>query len=125
MRRIAVVLCIFAALGFASSSPARAVQSDVTLLLDLDNNTSTGCTISGFAGVEQRVLTTVQTTGTSTARVSQIQVFDCSNTVLFTDTPVAPQYQVGVGNGTNLLNVIETYWPTSLVQSVNPTIHAC
>ena len=32
-------------------TPAEAVQSELTVLLDLDNNVATGCTLSAFSGV--------------------------------------------------------------------------
>ncbi len=119
MRRIPVrllALVVGLALG-AAAAPAQAVQSTITVLLDLDNAPGTGCTISGFAGVEQRVVTTVQTTtGPNAATVTRIEGFDCASTQTFVDTTPHP---VGIGNGALGLDVIETYWPTSL-STVSP-----
>ncbi len=119
MRRIPVrLLALVVGLALSvAAAPVQAVQSTITVLLDLDNDQGTGCTISGFAGVEQRVVTTVQTTtGPNAATVTRIEGFDCASTQTFVDTTPHP---VGIGNGALGLDVIETYWPTSL-STVSP-----
>ncbi|MFY9826687.1 MAG: IPTL-CTERM sorting domain-containing protein, partial [Thermoanaerobaculia bacterium] len=104
--RIALALLLLT-IGFAPA--ASAVQSQFTILLDLDNNPATGCSMSGYSGVEERVVTTVDTATipSPSAMVIRIEGFDCSNAQTFVDTD---PHTVGLGNGENDLNVVETFW---------------
>src|SRR5687767_4298886 len=72
--------CLLLTVGFAST--ASAVQSQFQILLNLDNNISTGCdvpTLTGtFPGAEQILITTVNTTGSSAA-VTAVETRTCVN----------------------------------------------
>ena len=123
------VLLAIAALCTLFAIPASAVQSSVDLLLDLDNDAATGCTVTTpagpFAGVEQILRTTVDTVGTSTANVTEVSRLDCSDpgTDTFTGPlPVDPgDWPVGVGLGLDGFNVVETYFPLSAT-SIAPRV---
>src|SRR6185503_18770105 len=115
----------------AAAVPAAAVQSDLTIFLDFDNDATTGCNdlASGFQGYNQKVVTTVDTTtGPNSATVTQIQGFDCSNTLIFDNAtlpppPSPPPHPVGIGNGDLGLNVVETFW--RMVPFSPPPAHPC
>src|SRR5688572_31611114 len=106
MRRIHFVPALLAAVvTMAAAVPAAAVQSNLTIFLDFDNDASTGCNdpASGFQGYDQRVVTTVDTTTSpNAAMVTQIEGFDCSNAQIFFD---GTDHPVGIGNGDLGLNV--------------------
>ena len=123
MRRIHFVPALLAAVvTIAAAVPAAAVQSNLTIFLDFDNDASTGCNdpASGFQGYTQRVVTTVETTtGPNAAIVTQIEGFDCSNAQVFFD---GTDHPVGIGNGDLGLNVIETFWP---IVEFPPPAHPC
>ena len=126
MRRIPLVRALFAALvTFVAAAPAAAVQSDLTIFIDFDNDPATGCNdfASGFMGYDQRVVTTVDTTtGPNAAMVTQIEGFDCSNTQVFFD---GTDHPVGIGNGDLPgFNVVETYWPIP-ASLPPPPLHPC
>src|ERR1051325_2827485 len=123
MRRIHFVPALLAStlIAIGHAAPAAAVQSDLTIFIDLDNDASTGCNdpASGFNGYDQKVVTTVNTPGAPSPRVRQIAGRTGATAVVFshgTDHPVA------FHNGNNGLNVSETYWP--MVASPPPT-HPC
>ncbi len=124
MRRIHFVPALLAAtlIAVGIAAPAAAVQSNLTVFIDLDNDASTGCNdpVSGFNGYDQKVVTTVNTTGASSAQVTQIEGRNCANAVVFSDSTTHP---VGFHNGDNGLNVIETYWP--IVPASPPPLHPC
>ena len=123
MRRIPLVPALLAALlTIVAAVPAAAVQSELTIFLDFDNDASTGCNDpgSGFQGYDQRVVTTVDTTtAPNAAMVTQIEGFDCSNAQVFFD---GADHPVGIGNGDLGLNVVETYWP---MVDFPPPVHPC
>ncbi len=126
MRRIPLVRALFAALvTIVAAAPAAAVQSDLTIFIDFDNDPATGCNdfASGFMGYDQRVVTTVDTTtGPNAAMVTQIEGFDCSNTQVFFD---GTDHPVGIGNGDLPgFNVVETYWPIP-ASLPPPPLHPC
>jgi VCBS repeat-containing protein len=113
-------------LGLVGLAPAAsAVTSTFKILLNLDNNVSTGCdvpTLTGtFKGVERILITTVNTGGTS-ASVTAVQFQSCvtAPSTFSAPAPVpAPPghplpWPVGFNNGTGGTSVIETYIPTSL-----------
>ena len=125
-----VFTALLAAVGLASTaSTASAATSTFKILLDLDNNPGTGCTVptvSGtFTGVEQNLITTVTVTGI-TAQVTAVQVENCISGTTFTApvaiTPPAGHplpWPVGSSNGTAGSSVIETFFPLSLA-TVHP-----
>jgi hypothetical protein len=123
MRRIPLVPALLAALlTIVATVPAAAVQSELTIFLDFDNDPATGCNDpgSGFQGYDQRVVTTVDTTtAPNAAMVTQIEGFDCSNAQVFFD---GADHPVGIGNGDLGLNVVETYWPMA---DFPPPVHPC
>src|SRR5262245_12277874 len=101
MRRIHFVPALLAAtlIAIGHAAPAAAVQSDLTIFIDFDNDPATGCNdvTSGFQGYDQKVVTTVNTTtGPNAATVTHIEGRNCSNTLLFSDNTPHP---VGIGNG--------------------------
>ena len=111
---------------------AQAVQQEVRLLLDLDNDAATGCTVSTgagpFAGVEQILITTVDTTSPPDAgNVTDVALSTCTDPG--TDTFGAPTsfdggWPVGIGNGVGGRDVVETYTPlASLVISDPQVVH--
>ncbi len=111
---------------FFLSGSASAVQNQVRILMDLDNDAGTGCSVSTpagtFAGVEQVLITTVETTNPPPAgTVTDVATSDCTNPG--TNTFSAPAsfdggWPVGIDNGTGGLDVVETYLP--LLASVVP-----
>jgi hypothetical protein len=98
---------------------AQAVDSRFELLLDLDGNASTGCTVTtpagNFTGVETILTTHVQTEGLDQAEVVLVERQDCANpeTDTFgpTETVSTDGWPVGIGNGVDGFNVIETSMP--------------
>ena len=113
------------ALTVAFGAPASAATSRFQILLNLDNNITTGCnvtTLTGmFPGVEQILITTVDTTGSS-AQVSAVETRACtappSTFGPATPIPAVPghplPWPVGVSNGTGGTSVIETFYPLSV-----------
>ena len=109
---------------------ASAVTHTFSILLDLDNDAATGCTVSTvagpFDGVEQILDTTVDTTtGPPAAMVTALAIRTCTDPLTDTFGPpvpvtsfIASPWPVGIGNGSGGLNVIETYFP--LIASVIP-----
>jgi VCBS repeat-containing protein len=120
--RAAVVL---SACGLFAAGPVSAIEHEVRILLDLDHDAATGCTVStpegAFDGVDQILATTVETTTPPPAgTVTGVSVLDCTNPV--TDTfgpPVSIDgggWPVGIDNGVGGRDVVETYFP--LISSV-------
>ncbi|HLX10432.1 MAG TPA: Ig-like domain-containing protein, partial [Thermoanaerobaculia bacterium] len=130
---LAAVATIAAIAGVAAT-PAQAATatSQFKVLLDLDNNPSTGCTVATadgpFKGVEQILVTTVDLTQ-SPPKVIAVAQQVCTNPGTSTfgpltpiTSPFAPPWPVGVGNGTDGSDVVESYLPLSTV-SAGATIH--
>ncbi len=125
--RIAFVALLLT-LGFAPA--ASATTNTFEILMDLDNNQATGCDVptlsSPFHGVEQILITTVTTSG-STAQVTALQVETCNAGVFSAPAPVpAPvghplPWTVGTLNGTSSPSFIETYFPLSSSVIPSPT----
>ena len=99
------------------SSGAMAATLDV--LVDRDNNTATGCSVTtpggAFGGVEQIFTTTVDTT-VFPARITGISRQDCLTppATFSASIPVdAGGWPVGVGIGTNGYDVVESYFTVS------------
>jgi hypothetical protein len=114
-------IALVVALVGLGARPASA-DTNFTVLLDLDNNTATGCTVATadgpFPGVEQRLITTVATTTnpmTVVAVVRQVCIAGPpANTFgpnIPVNSPFNPPWPVGNGNGTGGFDVIETYFP--------------
>lgn len=98
--------------------PASAVTYQYVVLLDTDNNPATGCTVpvpttppSTFAGAEQRLTITVDTTG-STATVENITRAVCTGGSFGPEIAVSPgSWPVGINNGLSGADVIESFAP--------------
>lgn len=110
MRRftlLSILLCLAAV-------NASAITSEYRILLDLDNNPATGCTVAtvdgNFTGVEQVLITTVDTVG-MTATVTSVARQECTAGTFGAAIPVGGGWPVGIGNGVDGFNVIETYFP--------------
>lgn len=114
---IAGLLAMLALLPTMAGAGGGAVAA-YTAYLDTDNNTATGCTVmtvdGPFNGVEERLVTTVD----ATDMVSAVDRATCTDPGTDTfgpptpvDTPFAPPWAVGLGNGTDGADVIETYTP--------------
>ena len=111
------------------SSPAWAVTHTVSIYLDLDDDTSTGCdvaTVEGvFAGAEQVLISTVETTsGPEAGVVTDVAVADCIDEMAGTfGIPVSfdGNWPVGVANGVAGRDVVETYVPLVYLVIQNPT----
>ncbi len=103
---------------------ALAIEHQVDILLDLDDDASTGCTVATvdgpFDGVEQILVTTVETTSPPPAgTVTDVAIRDCTNPGTDTFGPPASfdgGWPVGIDNGVGGRDVVETYFP--LVSSV-------
>lgn len=103
-----------------------ASDHDVRILLDLDNDAATGCTVATtagpFDGVEQILITTVETTSPPPAgTVTDVATSNCINPATDTFGPPASfdgVWPVGIDNGEGGLDVVETYFP--LLSSVVP-----
>lgn len=106
------------------STAAGAVEHEVRILMDLDDDSATGClvnTVEGpLDGVDQILITTVDTSSPPEAgTVTDVATSDCIDEG--TDTFSAPAsfdggWPVGIGNGVGGRDVVETYFP--LVASV-------
>src|SRR5258706_12682389 len=74
-------LSFLAALVMAWAPPS-AAASPLIVLVDLDNNAGTGCTVAtpsgNFTGAEQRIVTTIDTTGLPPL-VTQVTQKVCTN----------------------------------------------
>ncbi|QOC22933.1 putative Ig domain-containing protein [Wenzhouxiangella sp. AB-CW3] len=113
-RLLIVLLALHGAAAFA-------VESQFDLLVDLDGSSSTGCTVSTpagpFDGVESILSTFVETDGSDQARVVRVERRHCIDPAgdQFGPSEVvdAGEWPVGIGNGLDGFNVIETYLPLS------------
>ncbi len=109
----------FALLGSLVADGASAV-TELRTLLDVDNNATTGCTVSTpdgpFAGAEQVLITTVTTANPPEVTSLARQV--CTGLVLgppsVLNSPFPAPWPVGLGGGVDGSAVIETYLPLSL-----------
>ncbi|HSF42782.1 MAG TPA: IPTL-CTERM sorting domain-containing protein, partial [Thermoanaerobaculia bacterium] len=107
---------------------ASAVTSEFSILLNTDVSPASGCDVvtadGTFQGVEQILITTVDTTGTSTAQVSQIERQVCVDPVTDTFGPRilvdGTDRPVGVGLGTGGSDVVETFFPLSALPPFPP-----
>ncbi|MEM7049395.1 MAG: IPTL-CTERM sorting domain-containing protein [Acidobacteriota bacterium] len=116
---IAVLACLLAA-------PAVASMSELELLLDLDAQATTGCTVATadgpFEGVEAVLITTVENVSTTPSVISVVRR-DCDSgsgtfgPAMVVDAPFAPPWDVGVGLGVAGSDAIETYLPLQLPAS--------
>jgi len=119
-------LVLLAAGAFLAPGSLFAVQHEVRILMDLDNDVATGCTVATvggpFDGVEQILITTVDTTSPPPAgTVTDVATSDCINPATDTFGPPASfdgGWPIGIDNGEGGLDVVETYFP--LLASVVP-----
>jgi hypothetical protein len=124
-RAAALALLVFG----AAQTAALAATVQVQVLLDLDNNPSTGCTVTTsagtFNGAEQVLTTTVDTTANLVTAVSR-QV--CTGGVLVApiavNSPYNPPWPIGPGNGTGGSTLIESYVPLSAIPASGISIRA-
>jgi len=107
------------ALSFLVAAPASAKEQTVGVLIDTDNDAATGCTVATadgpFAGVEQILETTVDTTPPATAQVTLVTRRECVSGSTF-GAPITVDdgdWPVGVGLGLDGSDVVETYVPLS------------
>jgi hypothetical protein len=116
-----VIVRLLFALAILHGATAFAVDSQFDLLVDLDGNSATGCTVATpagpFAGVESVLSTFVETDGDQQARVVRVERRNCIDPAddLFGPAELvdADEWPVGAGNGIGGFNVIETYLPLS------------
>jgi len=111
---------LFVAVSLLAAGPALAKDQTVSLLLDTDASPATGCTVATadgpFAGVEQILETTVETTsGPNAASVTGVTRRECVDAPSSTFGPPivvdAGGWPVGLGLGTDGSDVVETYVP--------------
>ena len=93
----------------------QATAPEYQILLDTDNNPTTGCRVAtsqgNVSGIEQRLITTVAI-GTSAVAVSGVQLQTCVGGAFGAAVWSDPGgWPVGIGNGTGGAAVIETYLP--------------
>src|SRR3982751_4936385 len=106
---------------FAAGASAQPI-SKFEILLNLDNNPSTGCNVPTLTGTCQGVERILRTTvDASIAQVTLIEVsVDCGGSWQNV-TPAGP-HPVGMSNGTGGTSVIETFIPASQAPLGNPPI---
>jgi len=112
------------------SFPSSALQSQVEILLDLDDDPATGCSVAtvdgAFPGVEQILVTTVETVSVPpSASVLSAATRDCVDPG--TDTFSAPaifdgNWPVGLDNGAGGRDVVETYFPLAVSVVGRPSV---
>ncbi len=110
-------------LALVLAPAANAATSEFKVLLDLDDQPGTGCTVStvsgNFTGVEEILVTTVDTSTTPpmvTGVAKQACTVPASNTFgapVPIASPFAPPWAVGIGNGTGGSGTVETYLPSA------------
>ena len=124
MRTSARFASITVAVALLLATRAHA-QQDLELVIDADDNPSTGCTVSlpgggQFTGVEEIVTTTADRgTGEVTAVQSQLCVtppsaFSASTTV----APPPSPWPIGISNGLDGTDVVESFVPFTPGQAV-------
>src|SRR5258706_9680090 len=101
--RIALALLLLT-IGYAPA--ASAVTSKFQILMNLDNNISTGCDVAAltgtFKGVERILITTVDT-GLVPPQVTKIEFSSCISGTSFTapiDITPPGVHPIGISNGT-------------------------
>jgi hypothetical protein len=111
-------------------APAAAVENDVDLLLDLDNNSATGCTVAtvagSFEGVEQKLISRITASSPPDAgTVTDTALSDCVDPA--TGAFGAPSsfdggWPVGIDNGTAGRDLVETYAPLAALVVPDPSV---
>ncbi|HEX9940555.1 MAG TPA: IPTL-CTERM sorting domain-containing protein, partial [Thermoanaerobaculia bacterium] len=118
-------------LGIVGLAPAAsAATSQFNIYLNSDNNQNSGCDVSTvdglFQGAEHVLVTTVETTGASSANVTRIERRVCADETTNTFGPLIlvddTDRPVGIGNGTDGFNVVETYFPLSILGNSKPPV---
>ncbi len=108
-------------LALVLAPAAQAATSEFKVLLDLDDQPGTGCTVAtasgSFTGVEEILVTTVDT-GTMPPKVTGVARQACTAPATNTfgapvpiASPFAAPWAVGIGNGTGASGTVETYLP--------------
>ncbi|MCB1051791.1 MAG: tandem-95 repeat protein, partial [Acidobacteria bacterium] len=113
-------------LGLACIFPSRAMAQTVEfrILIDIDDDPGTGCTVSTVdgpvTGVDQILITTVDQT---TQMVSGVSLSTCSSGVFGPPVPIsAGGWPIGQGLGLAGSDVVETYYPTDMLNPPNGQI---
>lgn len=113
--RLVGLLCTWLVLAL----PAFAGESRFSVLLDIDNNAATGCTVGTVSGTVsgiELVATTVVTTSSSGAVVTRLERQQCSGGALGAVVVYdGGGWPVGLGNGTGGTAAIETSIPLALL----------
>ncbi len=98
---------------FALSSVNQSRAAEISVLIDLDNNSATGCTIptsaGNFVGAEHVVVTTVQPGGPTTQQITGITKQNCSGSIL--SAPINQTlgaWPAGLNNGVGGASVVES-----------------
>jgi hypothetical protein len=110
-----------------ASGSALGLQSSFDLMVDADLDTATGCTVTApegsFTGIETIYRTQVFSAAGGDATVSAIERHDCVDPGTNTFGPAqlvdAGGWPVGIGNGEDGFNVIETYIPLGSGEAAN------
>lgn len=114
-------------LALVVAAPASALTSELRILINVDVNPATGCdvtTVDGvFPGVEQILVTTVETSGT-TGQVTLVERHECVDEATDTFGPAIPVsaggWPVGVGLGLDGSDVVETFVGVSDIGGADP-----
>jgi VCBS repeat-containing protein len=105
-------------LSFAASS-ALGATTDFRVLLDVDDNAATGCSVAGMSGVDQILLTRVETTAT-TASVTRTSRQVCTAGVLGAETDVITTGWSAGFNASSGTLLVETRMPISALGTALP-----
>ena len=116
-------LFVVGLLAVLAPATASAIEHQVDVLVDLDDDVATGCLVSTvegpFAGVEEILRTTVETVSvpSPSAQVVEVARLSCvGGTTFSAPVQVDPgDWPVGVGLGVDGSHVIETYAPESMI----------
>ena len=105
--------------GAMAASASFAASTTVSVLIDADNNASTGCTVSTangpFAGVE-RVLNTTVIADATGYRIQSITLQSCNGGAIGPTTIIsATPTPLVRGSGANGTTAVETYIPSSFL----------
>jgi len=114
-------------LALLVAAPASALTSELRILINVDVSPTTGCdvtTVDGvFPGVEQILVTTVETSGT-TGQVTLVERHECVDEATDAFGPAIPVsaggWPVGVGLGLDGSDVVETFVGVSDVGGASP-----
>ncbi|REJ85500.1 MAG: tandem-95 repeat protein [Acidobacteria bacterium] len=108
--------CGFLLALFGVAATAGALTSQVAILVDADDDGSSGCVVptaeGELAGVEHQILVETETFGDGSAAVQSVRRRDCESGVFGAPVLVdAGGWPVGIGLGEGGRNVVESYVP--------------